>query len=164
MAAAKGGQIAVLKWLVLEAKADVNAQANNGMSSVMITTVKGDVPTLKWLVLEGGGDVHSRAMDGVTVVMAAALSNQVAALKWLVEEGGADVHACAHNGKTILDCARTDEVRAIVVNFLVNPLIEYMVDLPKPTSQKQQPLEVDSPEEWTDEEKLRRAISMSLKE
>jgi len=62
--AAHHGQLAVVQWLVQDAKADVAAVTGNGVTALHIAAEKGDLAMVQWLMQDAKADVAAVAEDG----------------------------------------------------------------------------------------------------
>lgn len=109
--AASGGQLfSALGWpwqkylqvmkVLIEAGADVNAQAWGGSTALMWSAEGGNADMAR-LLIEGDADVHVKDNGGHTALLLAARNGHVDVVRLLIGEG-ADIHARNRGGNTAL--------------------------------------------------------------
>ena len=108
--AAANGHLAVVEFLVKEARADVESKDSiYGRTPLSWAAANGHLEVVEFLVDEGGADVESKdSIYGRTPLSCAAMNGHLEVVEFLVKEAGADVESKDNNGNTALDLARRD--------------------------------------------------------
>jgi ankyrin repeat protein len=117
--AASSGRLEVVKFLVKEAGADVEAKGNGQMTPLLVAARYGPLKMVKFLVQEAGADVEAKDDFKKTPLHFAAGYGHLEIVKFLVQEAGADVEAKAALKMTPLHFA-AKYGHLEMVRFLVN--------------------------------------------
>jgi hypothetical protein len=80
-AAAFGGRLDVVKWLVDEKKLNADAKNGAGMTLAHWATVTGHLEVLKWLIEEKNADINATEEAGMTMVKYAARNGKFETLR-----------------------------------------------------------------------------------
>mmetsp|Transcript_23704 Transcript_23704/g.35564 ORF Transcript_23704/g.35564 Transcript_23704/m.35564 type:complete len:266 (+) Transcript_23704:278-1075(+) len=73
------GKVHIVKWLVLEGKAHVDAKDNSGRTALHWASYQAHLSTVKWLVLEGKAQVDAKEDDDMTPLLLSLNSRREAA-------------------------------------------------------------------------------------
>ena len=84
---ANGGYIGLLRRLVGEKGADVDAADENGYTAVIWASNGGHLECVKYLVGEKGADVDTASKDGATAVMIASKAGHLEVVEYLKSKG-----------------------------------------------------------------------------
>jgi len=115
MVAAGNGQTDVVRALV-SARADVNAQRNDGISALGIASQNGYIDIVN-ILLDNGAEIETRYNDGRTPLWFAAANGQTDVVRALVS-AGADVNTRCNDGASALTIASEKGYIDIVNMFL----------------------------------------------
>ena len=107
--AAANGHLAVVEFLVKEARADVESKDSiYGRTPLSWAADWGHLEVVKFLVNEADpkADVESKDLSQMTPLSHAAENGHLQVVEFLVKEGGADVESKDYADQTALDLAR----------------------------------------------------------
>ena len=120
-AAADKSNVKTVRWL-LRLGANVNHQANNGVTALMQAAIKGNIEIIKTLIF-AGANVNAKDDSGWTALMWAAGNGHTEVISILIN-AGADVNTSDNEGWTPLIAAivnnRTKKVIPILINAGAN--------------------------------------------
>jgi ankyrin repeat protein len=116
--AAERGQSAVLRFLICQAGANVDAVDSDEQTPLMIAAMKGWLEAVRVLVLEGKANVDAGDGYGRTALHRAAERGHLAVVKFMVLEGKACVESCDCDKATALFHA-AESGHAEVISFLI---------------------------------------------
>lgn len=88
--ATSSGDVTQMRYLVEEAKANVDAQSARGRTALMAAADRGDIDAVRYLVEEARADVNLRAVGGATALDAAVSRGRLDIVRVLVEQGKCD--------------------------------------------------------------------------
>ena len=94
------------------ATTDVNNELKNGRMALHYAADFGHVDVIELLV-QSGADVNLPDRHGITPVLAAIWEGHVDCVKLLLEKG-ANKSGTAPDGQSYLDCAESDEMKAVL--------------------------------------------------
>ncbi len=99
----KRKKITIIKKLVQDYKADVNARDDQGMTSLMYAAGEGNIEIVRYLVKECSANVEAQDdHQGMTVLMHAAKRGNIGVVIYLVKECGVHVEVKDYDGRTAL--------------------------------------------------------------
>jgi hypothetical protein len=91
----------VVKWLVLEGKADVNKASDSGNTQLFVAAHNGHLEVVEWLVGGAQADVNKAlVVNGMTPLLVAARACQYEVFQWLVQVGKANINQASRKGTT----------------------------------------------------------------
>jgi ankyrin repeat protein len=103
--AAYKGHIKIVRWLIVEGKASVNAATVKGETPLWVAAHLGDMELVRWLVQAGKASVDQANTNGLTPLYIAAQNGHIEIVVWLIGEGKASVNQANKNGFTPLSIA-----------------------------------------------------------
>lgn len=119
--AAASGEVARLRYLVEETKANVDAKNDAGWTALMNAVgFRGQLRMVKYLVEDCNASVDLQDPNGLTALMIAASLGRGLIVRYLVETAGVNTELKNSKGETALDVARAshDEWNGFVVHYL----------------------------------------------
>lgn len=96
--AGMAGHLDVMKWLITEGNADVNAKDRYGGTALTVGASTGNLQLVKYLVVTMGATVDDTTHNGRTALMEAALAGRLDVCMFLVDHG-ADINLEDHDGR-----------------------------------------------------------------
>ncbi|HEV2601498.1 MAG TPA: ankyrin repeat domain-containing protein [Candidatus Babeliales bacterium] len=117
MSAVSWANIETIKYLVLDAKVDINAGDKDGKTALMVAARDGMAGFVR-LFLENGADIEARDHSGQTVLMEAAQWGRLNVVKILMQ-AGMDKEARDKDGRTVLLYSVGSAGKVDVVQFLL---------------------------------------------
>ncbi|GMF46459.1 unnamed protein product [Phytophthora fragariaefolia] len=118
MAAAGGGHLDVVRYLVKDCGADVDVKKSNGGTALVRAAERGHLDVVQFLVKDGDADVNVKDKDGGTALLRAAAGGNPAVVRFLVSDCDTVANGIDRNGCTALMMAAAAGNRD-VVRFIV---------------------------------------------
>ncbi|GMF48518.1 unnamed protein product [Phytophthora fragariaefolia] len=112
------GYLEVVRFLVEECNADINAKNDGGLTALMMAIGEGRLDVARYLVKECGSDANAKANGDFTALVYAVFSGRLDVVRFLAEDCGADVNVNNKYAGTALMLA-AEEGYLDVVRFLI---------------------------------------------
>jgi ankyrin repeat protein len=125
MAAAYHGHLGIVIALI-QAKAEVNAKANNGSTALILATLRGHFDTVRALIKANAEVNVVHPHDGFTALMWAVLHGSIPCVQLLLQAGANPIHK-NNIGQTAYRLARQlegNDIREEILRLLNEPIAQ----------------------------------------
>ncbi|XP_046543660.1 ankyrin repeat domain-containing protein 17-like [Haliotis rubra] len=99
--ACRGGQLAMVKYLVSQGSVDINSSNRDRITALMMAALRGKTDVIKFLISMGANVSHVDIM-GNNVLTLAIIKTHLAVVKYLVSQSSVDINGVRRSGRTPL--------------------------------------------------------------
>ncbi|KAH3882347.1 myotrophin-like [Dreissena polymorpha] len=108
----KNGELENVKELLSKPGINVNAELTGGRNALHFAADYGHCDVIQCL-LDAGANINQPDKHGISPLLAAIWEDHVEAVKLLLEKG-ADRNATSPDGESFIECAQTDDMKALL--------------------------------------------------
>jgi len=108
----KNGDMAQVKALIESTGCDINAQIQGGRAPIHFAADYGQTEVIEYL-LSKGANINALDKHGISPLLSAIFEGHLSSVKLLLEKG-ADKSGKAPSGESFLECAETDDMKALL--------------------------------------------------